>query len=101
MEVMQIYYRIKGPRGGFAIQIKLAQIVEIAIAMFVVYAQHQCSKNASIWNRTIFLGAFMQGSSREGQLTPLVVGVKLDKKCTIFFIEFLRYSIGVCNNQNK
>ena len=33
-------------------------------------------------------------------MTPLVVGVKLDKK-HCFFIKFLRYSIGVCNNQNK
>ena len=36
-------------------------------------------KNASFWNRTIFLGAFMQGSSRGGRLISLVVGVKLDK----------------------
>ena len=42
----------------------------------------------------------MQGSSRGGQLTPLVVDVKLDIN-VIFFIKFLRYSIVVCNNQNK
>ena len=42
----------------------------------------------------------MQGSSRGGQLTPLVVDVKLDKN-EQFFIKFFRYSIGVCNNQNK
>ena len=42
----------------------------------------------------------MQGSSRGGQLTPLVVSVKLDKM-HCFSIEFLSYSIGVCNNQDK
>ena len=59
-----------------------------------------CAKNASIWNRTIFLSAFMQGSSCGVQLTPLVVGIKLDKNAQ-FFVEFFCYSIGVCNKHNK
>ena len=64
---MKVCHRIKKSSAGIAILIKLAQSVEIALATFVVYAQHQCAKNTSIWNRTIFLGAFMQGSSRGGQ----------------------------------
>ena len=59
---MKIYQRIKEPSAGFSILIKLAQSVEIALAMFAEYDQHQCAKNASIWNRTIFLRAFMQGN---------------------------------------
>ena len=52
--------------------------------MFMVYAQHQCAKNTSIWNRPIFFWSFMQGSNRGGQLTPMVVGVKLDKNAQFF-----------------
>ena len=58
--------------------------METALTKFVEYAQHQCAKNASIWNRTILLEAFMQGSYRVGQLTPMVVGVKLDKNAQFF-----------------
>ena len=57
----------------------------IALAMFVVYAQHLCVKNASICNRTIFLGAFMQERIRGDQLTHLAVGVKLDKNTQFFY----------------
>ena len=66
MDVMKIHYRIKETSAGFAILIKLEQSVETTLTMFVEYAQHQCAKNASIWNRTILLGAVMQGSSRVG-----------------------------------
>ena len=38
MEVMKIYNQIKKSSAGFAILIKFAQSVEIALAMFVVYA---------------------------------------------------------------
>ena len=41
MEVMKIYHQIEEPSAGFAILIKLAQSVEIALSMFVIYAQHQ------------------------------------------------------------
>ena len=51
MEPMKIYHRVKEPSAGFAILTKLAQTVETALCMFAVYAQHQCVKNASIWNR--------------------------------------------------
>ena len=52
MEVIKTYHQIKKPSAGFAILIKLAQSVEIALAMFVVYAQLQCAKNPLIWNGT-------------------------------------------------
>ena len=84
MKLMKIHHRVKEPSAGFAILTKLAQTVETALAMFAVHAQHQCVKNASIWNRMNIFWSFMQESSRGGQLTPLVVGVKLDKK-TLFF----------------
>ena len=74
----------KKPSEGFAIIIKLVQSVEIALAMFVIYTQPQCAKNASIWNRTIFLGAFMQGSSRGVQLISLGISIKLDKNAQFF-----------------
>ena len=95
MEVMEIYQQIQEPSSGIAILIKLTESVEIALAMFVVYTQHQRAKNASVWNRTIFLGAFMQGSSRGGQLTPLVVSVKLDKNEQFFHQIFalLKWSV--------
>ena len=56
MEVKKIYHKIKEPGAGFAIPIKLSRTMEIAFAMFVVYAQHRCANNVSIWNRTIFWG---------------------------------------------
>ena len=83
--MMKIYHRIKELSAGFAILIKLTQSVEIALAMFVVYAQHHCVKNASICNRTIFLGAFIQERIRGDQLTHLAVGVKLDKNTQFFY----------------
>ena len=48
MNLMKIYHPIKEPSAGFAIFIKLAESVEIALAIFVVYAQHHRAKNASI-----------------------------------------------------
>ena len=51
MEVMKIYHLTKELSAGNAILIKLAQSVEIAFAMFVVYAvyaQLQCAKAAPI-----------------------------------------------------
>ena len=42
----------------------------------------------------------MQENSIWGQLTPVVVDIKLDKKVQ-FFIEFFRYLIGVSNNPRK
>ena len=83
MKVMKIYKRIKELSAGIEILIKLAQSVEIPHAMFVVYVHHQWAKNASAWIKIIFLGDFMQGSSRGGQLTPLVAGIKLDQERTI------------------
>ena len=88
MEVIKIYHQIKKTSAGFAIPIKLSQNMKIALAMFAVYAQHLCQKNASNWNRTIFLGTFKQGSSCGGQLTLLVVGVKLDKNTQFFSSNF-------------
>ena len=84
MEVMEIYHQIKESSAEFAILIKLSRRVKIALAIFVAYAHHQCAKNTSICNKIIFLVAFMQGSSRRGQSTPLVVGVKLDKNAQLF-----------------
>ena len=51
MELMKDYHRVKEPSAGFAILTKLVQTVETALAMFAVYAQHQCVMNASIWNK--------------------------------------------------
>ena len=56
MELMKIYHRANEPSAGFAILTKLAPTVETAHAMFAVYAQHQCVKNASIWNIMNVLG---------------------------------------------
>ena len=92
---MKIYHRLKERSAVFAILTKLARSVETALAMFAAHAQHQCAKTASIWNKNKLFGSFVQESSREGQLTPLVVGVKLNINALFFRRIFVLFNWSV------
>ena len=95
IELMKIYHRLKERSAVFANLTKLARSVETALAMFAAHARHQCAKTASIWNKNKLFGSFVQESSREGQLTPLVVGVKLDINALFFRRIFVLFNWSV------